>query len=140
MISRDGNNKFHTREIFLIYGKILLGKNCLGQNHLGRFFCNKNRKMQVFAFFRFIWIFRNRKKFKKTFFRNLKILKKSFFSKFFRFDKSKKNQRMQKKCIFRFLSKNTATIFLSHMIEMSHFARSQCTMSTNVFFHYCFGF
>ena len=55
------------------------------------------------------------------------ISKKTFFRNFFGFEKSKKNQRMQKKCIFRFLSQNTATIFLSHMIEMSHFARSQCT-------------
>ena len=91
------------------------------------FFAIKIGKCKFFAFFDFFSIFRNEKISKKILFSKFLISKKTFFRNFFGFEKSEKNQRMQKKCIFRFLSQNTATIFLSHMIEMSHFARSQCS-------------
>ena len=39
---------------------------------------------------------------------------------------------MQRTCIFRFLLQNTATMALSHMIEMSHFARSQCNTAQSI--------
>ena len=81
-------------------------------------------KCKFFAFFDFFSIYWNEKISKKTFLSKFRISKKTFFRNFFDFEKSKKNQRMQKNCLFRFLLQKMA---LSHMMEMSHFARSQCT-------------
>ena len=95
----------------------------VGQSHCGRFLQWKSEKAIFFAFFDFFSIYWNEKISKKAFLSKFRISKKSFFEIFIDFEKSKKNQRMQKNCLFRFLLHKMA---LSHMMEMSHFARSQC--------------
>ena len=83
----------------------------------GPFFFNKKSENAIFffAFFRFFLFFEIEK---FLFFRNFskicrkifEIFQKSrFFSNCFYFEKSKKIQRMQKTCIFRFLLQNKET-------------------------------
>ena len=78
-------------------------------------FCDKNRKIHFFCILWFFFDFSKPKKNRKKFFSKLKILKKVFFSKFFRFDKSKKKSKNAKNLYFPiFIAKYGHDGFVPH--------------------------